>query len=212
MDSELRALERGLRLVDDERRRRALERARLRAGFGGPALADFIRGAANAAALDLVGEVAARRHSGNVFLDGPTGTGKTHLLHALAAARPDSTLLSGVELDERAARAIERNEVLDLPRLTIVDDVLRFPPLLAALVARSLRGGTLVAAGPGAQDACAALSGRFLPVGPLEEKGRLELLARYLGVQAAKSLPDELPTSGFEIRGLARSIELRART
>jgi hypothetical protein len=219
VDFELRALERGLHLVDDARRRHAHERARLRAGFGGPALGDFIQAAANAAALELVSEVAARRHAGHVFLDGPTGTGKTHLLRALAAARPDSWLMSGVELDEWAVRAIARNEVLDLPRLTIVDDLLHFPPLVAALVARSLGGGTLVAAGAAAQCACAALSGRLLHVGPLEESGRAELFSRAVrgaretaALPGRATVPDELPPSGFEILGLARSIELGART
>jgi len=213
VDSELRTLERALLLEGDERGRGALERARLRAGVGDAAsLHDFLQARANAAALELVGEVAARRHAGHVFLDGPTGTGKTHLLRALSAARADALLTTGVDLDERAARAIEANELLDLPRLTIVDDLLRFGPLLGALLARSLRGRTLVAAGPAAREACEALTGRFVLVGPLDEGGRLELLRRRLAPLALDRVPDPLPSSGFEIAGLAHSIELRART
>lgn len=215
MDAELRRLERAAQQRGNDPR---LLRARLRAGLERTAsLADFIRAEANALAVELVGELAARRHDAHVFLDGPTGTGKTLLLRALSAARADSWLWSGLDLHDHATRAIERGDLLDAPRLLLVDDLTSFPAPLGALLARSLRGKTLVAAGTAARDACAALGGRLVVVGRLEERGRRELFARMqrrLGARACGEgeLPDELPGSGFEIEGLARNLALRATT
>jgi len=209
VDEELRALER----AGDPR----AGRARLRAGLDARAsLEDFIQAQSNALAAELIGSVATRRHAAHVFLDGPTGTGKTLLLRALSVARADSFLWTGVDLHERAAAALEWGELLDLPRLLIVDDLTRFEPPLGVLLRRSLHGTTLVAAGSAVTHACAALGGRLVVVGPLEDPGRRELFARTqrrLGAGDPQGeLPSVLPRSGFEIEGLARNLALRAAT
>jgi hypothetical protein len=214
VDSELRSLERASRQAEgDEGRSHALSRARLRAGLeGGASLLDFIREEANAEAFELVARVASRAPTEHVFLDGPVGTGKSHLLRALAAARADAFLWTGAELLERAERAVAAGEELDLPRLIIIDDLLGLPDVLAALLRRSLGGRLLVVAGSAAPGARERLGGRLATVGRLSVAGRRELLRRVLRqLGASPRIPDDLPLSGFELVGLARRLVLEDR-
>lgn len=59
-----------------------------------PSLEDFVVGS-NAAALDALGG-----ERGALFLAGPAGVGKSHLLRARARARPGALCLSGLSLAE----------------------------------------------------------------------------------------------------------------
>lgn len=171
--------------------------------------ADFVAGP-NAAVLAAV-EALLEEPGGNLFLSGPQGSGKSHLLNALCNAARERGMaafyIAPGRLPPEAAAGLQGLQVVDLVCVDDIDSVAGNAVWESALFrcfndVRSAQGRLLVASGKrlsslkfGLPDLASRLGwGVRMSLEPADEETRREMLRRR-----ARSLGFELPLSLIHI-------------